>query len=178
MGRTCCFTGHRPQGLGGFNGPKAFKIKSIVRDVLCKEIGLARDVGFDAFISGGALGVDQWAAREVLLHRTFDPNIKLIIARPFPSQHVVWPESSQKEFNEIISMANEVVDVCNDPYAGWKMQKRNEWMVNRSEFVMAIFNGIEKGGTWNCIQYALKQNKQVRIINPETGVAKWYKADL
>lgn len=177
MGRTCCFTGPRPQSLGGYSGPIAEATKKRVSKTLSSEIGKARDVGFDTFISGGALGVDQWAAREVFIHRLFRPEnpIKLIIARPFPSQHSVWPHASQKEFLEIISMADEVVDVCKDPFAVWKMMKRNEWMVDRSEFVMAVWMGGWKGGTWNCIEYALKTGKQVRIINPETGEATWYK---
>jgi len=174
MGRICCFTGPRPKSLGGYTGPEAFRIKTVVRNVLCEEIGKAIEVGFDTFISGGALGVDQWAAREVLLHRAFKPEIKLIIARPFPSQPTAWPKQAQKEFSEIIDMANEVVDVCKDPYAPWKMQRRNEWMVDQSEFVMSVWLGIESGGTWNCIRYALAHKKQVRVINPDTGGVSWY----
>jgi uncharacterized phage-like protein YoqJ len=52
-----------------------------------------------------------------------------------------------------------------------KMQKRNEYMVDNSDFVIAVFDGEQKGGTFNCIKYALNQtnrNLQIHIINPNT----------
>jgi uncharacterized phage-like protein YoqJ len=48
------------------------------------------------------------------------------------------------------------------------MQIRNEWMVDNSHFTLAIWNGIQKGGTWNCIQYARKQGKTVWHLHPQT----------
>ena len=53
--------------------------------------------GINTFISGGALGVDQWAAEAVVLLREEHPDIKLIIARPFPSQADKWPWESRMD---------------------------------------------------------------------------------
>ena len=38
-------------------------------------------------------------------------------------------------------------------------------MVDKSELVIAVFNGIERGGTWYTINYAKKKNKQVDILD-------------
>ena len=45
------------------------------------------------------------------------------------------------------------------------MQKRNEYMVDNSEKVYAFWNGEEKGGTWNTIQYARSKGKEIEIID-------------
>ena len=45
------------------------------------------------------------------------------------------------------------------------MQKRNEYMVDNSDKVFAFWNGEEKGGTWNTIQYARKKGKDLEIID-------------
>ena len=38
-------------------------------------------------------------------------------------------------------------------------------MVDKSELVIAVFNGIEKGGTWYTINYAKNKNKVIEIID-------------
>ncbi len=44
------------------------------------------------------------------------------------------------------------------------MLKRNRYIVDKSELVIAIFNGIEKGGAWYTISYAKKRNKVIEMI--------------
>ena len=41
------------------------------------------------------------------------------------------------------------------------MQQRNELMVNDSDMVLALWDGESAGGTWNCIQYAGKVEKEI-----------------
>ncbi len=38
-------------------------------------------------------------------------------------------------------------------------------MVDKSELVIAVFNGIEKGGTWYTIKYAKSKNIIIEIID-------------
>jgi uncharacterized phage-like protein YoqJ len=164
ISRTVCFTGHRPQSLGGFSedNPIAWNVKSKLQHYIEKAIKL----GFTDFISGGALGVDQWAAQIVLNLKDKHPQIKLIIARPFPSQSSPWIPSAKIYFNELCSKADEVIDVSQDPYTGWKMQIRNEFMVNNSALVIAVWNGTA-GGTANAVNYAKSKNKTIIQIKPK-----------
>lgn len=161
---TVCFTGHRPGSLGGYDIDNKFNYKIILK--LEKVIEQLISDGYDTFISGGALGVDQWTAEIIInLKKKYYPHIKLIIARPFPSQSSKWPKGSQEYFKWLCSQADEVTDVCQDPYAAWKMQIRNEWMVKKSDLVVAVWNG-SNGGTANCVRYAEKQGKEIIRINP------------
>ena len=45
------------------------------------------------------------------------------------------------------------------------MFKRNRYMVDKSQMVIAVFNGEEKGGTWYTIKYAKNKNVQTEIID-------------
>lgn len=61
--QAVCFTGHRPERLGGyFPNP----IQARVKDSLRKAVQKAVQENIENFISGGALGVDQWAAEIIL----------------------------------------------------------------------------------------------------------------
>lgn len=162
--KTVCFTGHRPDKLYGYDifSP----LNSAIEIELDKIIKQSILEGYDTFISGGALGVDQMAAHNVVAWRDDEfPNIKLIIARPFPSQACKWPKTFQNYFDSLCKSANEVIDVSPDPYAAWKMQKRNIWMVDNSDLVIAVWDGSE-GGTGTCIRYAESKNKKIIRINP------------
>lgn len=64
MMKAVSFTGHRPERLGGYD--KAHPKNQKVIEFLRKAIAKARDDGFEEFISGGALGVDQWPRRPFL----------------------------------------------------------------------------------------------------------------
>lgn len=171
MSKIISFTGHRPNSLGGYNvnDPLNLKIIAALQEAIVKQI----QKGNKRFISGGALGVDQWAAVAVLHAKTrlHQKDVHLTIARPFPEQDAVWPNRSKDEFRRICKMADVVTDVSPGPYAAWKMQKRNEWMVDNSDIVIAVFNG-SAGGTANCVNYAKQKGKEIILINPKELVDK------
>jgi len=146
---TICFTGHRRLPL-----PESrYHIK------LGQVIGRAIDAGHRSFISGGAVGIDQIAAQQVL-----KLGAELTIAKPFPSQDKIWPDGIKKRFAQICSCTSNVIDVSPDPFTARKMQVRNEWMVNHSDIVIAVFNSTP-GGTMNCINYAKSQGKKILLID-------------
>jgi uncharacterized phage-like protein YoqJ len=172
--KVMCFTGHRPPQLGGYKGPDAEKIQHNLFLHLVKIVDLCVKNGFVTFISGGAQGTDQIGA-EAVLYRKMNPNfshLQLVVARTYPGQFKVWPNYARERFFSIIRQANVVVDVSPDPHANWKMQIRNQWMVDRSELVVGVWDG-SKGGTWNCLKYAKDKKISVLLINPITLEQKY-----
>lgn len=119
------------------------------------------------FITGMAIGIDQWAARIVLALRKQYPHIQLTAALPCRKQYAKWSEEQQTEWQKIIDRCQHIETVSNSYYWNGCMQRRNEWMVNNSDFVLGIWNGT-KSGTKNCLDYAYLQGKSVKIINPKT----------
>ena len=149
------FTGHRPNKLGGYHLPNPTYIH--VSRQLEK---LLKEQSPEKVITGMALGVDQWAANVAILL-----GIPFIAAVPFAGQEKAWPDKSQRVFNKLLEKAAEVVIVSEGGYTAAKMQVRNEWMVDRADKVIAVWDGTP-GGTGNCVEYAKKTGKEILRIDP------------
>ena len=52
-----------------------------------------------------------------------------------------------------------------------KMQKRNEYMVDKADIVIAVWDG-SSGGTGNCVKYAQKVGKSIVKLNP-VDIKEW-----
>lgn len=154
----CCFTGHRPEKL---NMPETEVIAWLE-----SEIRKAIDDGFVTFISGMARGVDIWAAEIVLRLRDEGKPIHLICASPFEGFERSWGEDWKRRYNSVMHQADIVKFVC-PGYSRGCFQTRNEWMVDRSARVIAVFSG-EPSGTRNTIAYAEKYGICVEIMMKKT----------
>ncbi|MDD6159536.1 MAG: SLOG family protein [Oscillospiraceae bacterium] len=140
----CCFTGHRPE-----------KLKTpvfIVKLKLSSEIKQAIKDGYVTFISGMSRGVDLWAAEIVIKERVRNPKIHLIAAGPFPGFENRWNSEDKDLYNKILAQADLVKFICKG-YSHPAYQIRNEWMIDHSKRLIAVYNG-ESGGTRNTLVYA------------------------
>ncbi len=149
--KRCCFTGHRPEKL---DRPEA-EITTWLESEICKAV----EDGFVTFIYGMARGVDIWAAEIVLRLRDDSFPIHLICASPFEGFERGWDEEWKRRYTEIIKKADLVKYICRG-YSRSCFQIRNEWMVDRSARVIAVFNG-QTGGTKNTIRYAHSKGIEV-----------------
>lgn len=148
------WTGHRPDEIGGYEpNPTKDRVEEHIIDLL-------KFLKPEKCIVGMALGVDQMVAEACI-----KLGIPFIAAIPFKGQESVWPEAAQNKYRDLLSKAAEVVVVCEGPYAPWKMQKRNEWMVDHGDALGAVWNGSD-GGTANCYKYAEKVEKTIYLIDP------------
>ena len=151
--RRCCFTGHRPEKMTMTENQAIKELEIAIRQAI--------DDGFNVFISGMAPGVDIWAAEIVLRLRDKEKlQIKLIAANPHPNFIDRWPKWS-KRYNAIIEAADLTRDIC-DSYKRGVYQIRNEWMVDHSTRVIAVWNGTPSG-TKNTVDYANRKN--VPVVN-------------
>lgn len=163
---TVAFAGHRPQQLGGFDSTNPYN-QAIIRR-LREAIERAYNAGYRHFLSGGALGIDQWAARLVLDMKEEGKDVSLFVVRPFDTQEAVWNMIDQKNYWWLLDNATGVYTVCDPGYAPEKMFKRNEWMVENSSLLIAVYNGSNKGGTAQCVRYARRLGRDVWTIPVKT----------
>lgn len=147
------FTGHRPNKLGGYKVPNP-TYRWVCWNIE-EELGTLRP---DYVISGMAPGVDMWAARVCV-----KMGIPFLAAIPFKGQEAQWPLPSQNEYLGLLQKAFRVIAVSLGGYEPWKMQKRNEWMVDQCTTLVAVWDG-SPGGTGNCVRYAEKVGRTVRRI--------------
>lgn len=169
---TACFTGHRPNKLGGYD--ERSPVACSVRAWLDRAIARLYARGFRTFISGAALGVDTWAAEEVLRLKAQVQGVRLIMAVPFLDQPRRWPAPALVRWERLCRAADEVVFVTK----GWPpigpdekrwvveaLDRRNRWMVDRSGLVVAVWDGTP-GGTANTVGYARETGVSVCQFNP------------
>ncbi len=147
----CCFTGHRPEKLHRNE-------QEIVAD-LEKEIRRAINDGFVTYITGMARGVDIWAGEIVLLLKAEGYPIRLICACPYPGFEASWSKTWQNRCRTLLKNAD-LVRYISSQYSSGCFQVRNEWLVNHSSRVIAVFTGQESG-TMNTINYAICQHVPV-----------------
>lgn len=147
------FTGHRPDKLGGWDPlhPVVDSVKKAIRDFLIANWP-------KHIISGMALGVDQWAAQIAV-----DLGIPFIAALPCDNPETPWPLPSQQRYRELVAKARQIVVVSPGPFKPWKMDRRNEWMVDNCDRLAAVHDG-SLGGTYNCIAYAERVARDVHRL--------------
>ena len=153
-----CFTGHRPE--------KLWQAESDICRGLEREIQRAINRGIYVFITGMARGVDIWAAEIVLRLRENSSNIKLICASPYEGFERSWSAEWQRKYHAVLQRADLVRYIC-PGYSRACFQIRNEWMVNHSALVIAVFNG-QPSGTKNTIDYANRKGVPCRNAPSET----------
>lgn len=150
-------TGHRPNKLGNdynFTGP-------LMKKITVKLQSIIEDKKPNLIITGMALGIDTlWA------NLAIKNNIPFIAAIPCEGHESRWPDSSKKIYYEIlIHPLCTIHYVSEDTYTAWCMQKRNEYMVDECDLLVAVWDGTP-GGTYNCVKYAKEQKKEIIRINP------------
>ncbi len=163
MSKTCCCTGHRPKGFPFKYGIDKQKHKAYLQ-MLEQKIKLAiTEYGITNFISGMAIGVDLDFAEIVLKLRNKFP-VTLECAIPCPNQTLKWGDKDKLRYESILKRADKVT-LISEKYTPECMLKRNRYMVDKSELVIAVFNGKEQGGTWYTIKYAESKNKIIELID-------------
>lgn len=156
-----CITGHRPNKLYGYDLSDIRylflkqKIKKFLKEQNCTE-----------GITGMALGADMIFALAVIDLKEEGFPISLHCAIPCLKHTSKWfDQKSIDLYNYILSKADTIKIVSEVPFNRFVMQKRNEYMVDNADKVLAIWNG-SNGGTKNCIDYAVRNNKEVIYWNP------------
>lgn len=147
--KTIAVTGHRPEKVGGHGITARRALGAFAAEQL-------RLLAPDYVITGMALGWDQAIAAGCVLL-----GIPFTAAVPFEGQERRWPPEAQERYHRLLSFAGQRVVVCDEfTPAVRALQKRNEWMVDHAEEVIALWDG-SFGGTHNCITYARKKGVPV-----------------
>lgn len=160
--QVCCFTGHRPDKLPwGTNewDPRCLELKVRLR----QAVERAYDAGYRHFISGMARGSDLYFAEAVLALRAQCPDVLLECARPCESQSDRWPESERRRYDGILEQCN-YETMVQHAYDRGCMMRRNRYMVDHSNRIISVYDGVPKGGTAQTLAYALRRGLETDII--------------
>ena len=162
--KIACFTGHRPQlipYLWNESSSQSVKLKEEMKSAI---IDLIENYNVAHFISGMALGVDIIAAEIVLELKKKYQDITLECAIPCETQANKWTEKYRDRYFSIIEMSDKET-LLQTHYTADCMHKRNRYMVDKSDYVIAVWNG-SPSGTGKTVLYAKENNKQIIQIKP------------
>ncbi len=166
-------TGHRPDTFIVSH----YSLDTIIRMADNMVCVFQREFQEDlVFNLGGAIGVDQWVGMACIEH-----GVPYKLYLPFhPSiQARFWSKEQRNELDRQMKHAigiNIVEPNPNAEYQPYLYQVRNANMVDASDFTVAFWVGKRRGGTFNAMQYSLKQSKFVFNALNETKLV--FKKDL
>ena len=136
-------------------------LKSVMRDQI---VALIENEGVTHFITGMALGVDMYAAEIVLHLKSKYPHITLESAIPCETQAIKWSVASRERYYNIAAKCDKETMLQRE-YTSDCMDKRNRYMVDHADYILAVWNGCPSG-TGNTVRYAHKKGKSIIVINP------------
>lgn len=162
--KIACFTGHRPQSIPYLWEEDSVQSHRLKEELKNSIVYLIENNGVTHFISGMALGVDMIAAEIVLNLKKKYPNITLECAIPCETQANYWTEKYRDRYFSIIEMSDKET-LLQTHYSRDCMHKRNRYMIDNSDYVVAVWNGLPSG-TGKTVLYAREKNKQIIQIKP------------
>lgn len=163
--QTCCFTGHRPDRLPWGvqeDDPRCRRVKERLKEALDR----AYQAGCRHFICGMARGADLYFAEAVLAMREERPEVTLECARPCETQADSWPAEEQARYYRILDRCN-YETLVQHHYDRGCMTRRNRYMVDRAARIIAVYDGLPKGGTAQTLIFALRQGLKTDILDLE-----------
>ena len=146
------------------NGPKEDKTAEVKAPERGEKSSIIENEGVTHFITGMALGVDMYAAEIVLDLKSKYPHITLESAIPCETQAIKWSVASRERYYNIAAKCDKETMLQRE-YTPDCMDKRNRYMVDHADYILAVWNGCPSG-TGNTVRYAHKKGKSIIVINP------------
>ncbi|MGL5032644.1 MAG: SLOG family protein [Microcystaceae cyanobacterium] len=115
------------------------------------------------FYCGMALGADLTAAQLLC-----DRQLKWTAVIPFLGQTNRWKKAEKSLYEKLMPQAIERTTLYRD-YCQQAYHARNEYMIEKSKLCLAIYDGRNKGGTFNVVNKVQKLGKDLVIYNPSNG---------
>ncbi|MEB3190452.1 MAG: SLOG family protein [Snowella sp.] len=147
--KSAFFTGHR--NYSGLN------------DGINCLIDFAITQGVNHFYSGMALGTDLIAAK--LLS---DRHLKWTAVIPFWGQTARWSQTQQRQYEQLLPQATNKIVLYKD-YCPQSYHERNDYMITKSAFCLAVYDGRPEGGTASVIKKVKQLRKNLIVFNPKKG---------
>lgn len=163
---VCSFTGHRPQNL-------PFRYNELDERCVCLKrklrkiiIQLIEEKNVFHFITGMAIGIDMYAAEIVIDLKLKYPYITLEAAIPCETQSLKWSKDLQQRYWDILKLCDKKT-LIQSYYSSDCMQKRNRYMVDKADVIVAVWDGTVSG-TGMTVKYAISHQKPVLVIDPNS----------
>ena len=153
--KVCAFSGHRI-----IKSEHRCRISGLIQ----RAINYAYTRGCRSFLSGGALGFDTLAAREVVRFRLTHPDVRLLLYLPCVNQDEQWSERDRNNYSYILSVADEIFYLY-DEYVDGCMKERNRRLAEEADILISYVSR-SNSGTGQTVRMAEKLGKEIYNLYP------------
>ncbi|KIL48890.1 hypothetical protein KP77_21010 [Jeotgalibacillus alimentarius] len=155
--KTIFITGYKSHEIGIFkNDDPAVRI---IRKSIRQHLVSLADEGLEWVLVSGSLGVELWAAEEVISLKETLPELKLAILTPFLNQEEKWSEGNQSYYHDIIKKADFVSSISNKPYTDpSQFKNRDDFILQKADGLLVIYDEDKKGSPSFLLEKAEKEN--------------------
>ena len=148
---ACVFTGHRELKAD-------FSV-----DALKKAILTRLEQGVKVFYNGMASGFDLVSAETLLAFRK-DYDFKFVACIPYPKQPKGYTPEEKALYDEILANSDEIVMV-NDHYFNNCFLVRNDYMVERSDCMIAYLTENKGGTAYTVRKFRKTKGEHIIFVN-------------
>lgn len=151
----CAFTGHRR-----IEPRHRDKIDALVQ----RAIAFAYENGCSTFITGGALGFDTIAAKEVIRFKLSHPDVRLEIITPCRNQSDSWSPEQISLYEYTLANAD-FIECVSEEYTDSCMKERNFILASRCDMMIAYVSKPYSGAA-QTVRMASKAGKVIYNLYP------------
>ena len=156
--QSCAFTGHRTIEI---------RHRDKIADLLLRAISYAYSQGCRTFLTGGALGFDTLAAKEVIRFRMSHPDVRLKIVIPCKNQSESWSDAQISVYEYTLANADELEYIA-DEYFNGCMRERNQRLADLCDLMIAYVSRSNSGAA-QTVRMAERAGKTVYNLYPSLG---------
>lgn len=159
--KTCCLTGPREDRIASGNE------KMIRKELEDKIRKLITYDDVSCFYVGMESGVNQWAAEIVLRLKEEYPAVRLTCVLSCEALADEWTEPQRDHFYDVMERCDEEL-MLQGAYTADCERKRDEYIIRRSDFVLAIWEGVDISSTGYLLSLARRSGKEIETISPSS----------
>lgn len=152
---SCAFTGHRKI---------EDRHKEKIENLLSRAVAFAYENGCRIFITGGALGFDTLAAKEVIRFRMSHPDVRLHVVLPCKGQSDSWSSYQINLYEYTLFNADEI-EYVSEEYTSTCMRDRNKRLVDLCDMMIAYVSRPYSGAA-QTVRMASNEGKVIYNLYP------------
>ena len=153
--QTCAFTGHRKI---------EDRHKGKIENLLSRAVAFAYENGCRIFLTGGALGFDTLAAKEVIRFRMSHPDVRLHVILPCKGQSDSWSSSQVNLYEYTLFNADEI-EYVSEEYTDSCMKDRNRRLVELCDMMIAYVSRPYSGAA-QTVRMAANEGRVIYNLYP------------
>ncbi|WP_404403440.1 SLOG family protein [Jeotgalibacillus malaysiensis] len=166
--KTLVISGYRAQEIGIFKSddPAVRIIKKAIR----QRVEPLIEEGLEWVIVSGGLGIEQWAAEEVIQMKRDHAQIQLAVITPFLNQQEKWNEENQNKYQNILKSADFTASVSNKSYTDpSQFKNRDDLLLRKADGLLIVYDEEKDGSPGFLVKkaknYAETDKLEIMYIN-------------